>query len=106
MGVDASLYRVHQDGTGPRRRRLERVAAVMDPGDVVARLPETHPGRFISRIKPYGSLVLHSDDGEFIALLTQNMPIPEDAIALMNWAEGVIMLRQNMTPDDVRALRD
>ncbi|WP_460707253.1 hypothetical protein [Myceligenerans halotolerans] len=28
----------------------------------MARLPETHPGRFFSRIKPYGSLVLHSDE--------------------------------------------
>jgi hypothetical protein len=59
MGVDATLYRVHKDGTSTRRWRLERLGDVTDVGDVVARLPETHPGRVTSRIKPYGSLVLH-----------------------------------------------
>ncbi|RPF22247.1 hypothetical protein [Myceligenerans xiligouense] len=34
----------------------------MDDGDVVAQLPETHPGRFFSRIKPYGSMILHSEE--------------------------------------------
>jgi hypothetical protein len=51
---------------------------------------------------------IEGDDGpaaEFIALLTQNMPIPEDTIALMNWADGIVMLDPNMTADQVRALR-
>lgn len=62
MGADAILYVVHQDGTSPRRRRLEPVDGATDVGDVVARLPETHPGRLTSRIKPYGSLVLYPDE--------------------------------------------
>lgn len=33
-----------------------------DADEVVARLLETHPGRLFSRIKPYGSLVLYSDE--------------------------------------------
>jgi hypothetical protein len=42
---------------------------------------------------------------EFLALLTRCMPIPEDTIVVMNWADGVATLRANMTPDEVHALR-
>ena len=59
MGVDATLYRVHKNGTSTRRWRLERLGDATDLGDVMAMLPETHPGRVTSRIKPYGSLVLY-----------------------------------------------
>lgn len=42
---------------------------------------------------------------EFLALLTRSMPIPEDTIVVMNWADGIATLRPNMTPDEVHALR-
>lgn len=42
---------------------------------------------------------------EFLALLTQSMPIPEDEIVVMNWTDQIVALRSGMTPDDVRALR-
>jgi hypothetical protein len=42
---------------------------------------------------------------EFLALLTRSMPIPEDIIVVMNWADDIVTLRPNMTPDDVHALR-
>ena len=67
MGVDATLYRIHKNGTSARRWRLERLGDAMDVGDVVATLPETHPGRVTSRIKPYGSLVLYPTEmAEFV----------------------------------------
>lgn len=67
MGVDATLYRIHKNGTSARRWRLERLGDAMDIGDVVATLPETHPGRVTSRIKPYGSLVLYPTEmAEFV----------------------------------------
>lgn len=43
---------------------------------------------------------------DFLALLTQSMPIPENEIVVMNWADDIAALRQNMTPDEVRALRE
>lgn len=42
---------------------------------------------------------------EILALVTRSMSIPEDNIVVMNWAEDIVALRPNMTPDDVRALR-
>lgn len=56
-----------------------------------------------------GAVSVEGDDdlaADFLALLTQSMPIPEDEIAVMNWADDVVMLRQNMTPGDVQAMRD
>ncbi|GAA2241578.1 hypothetical protein GCM10010413_49990 [Promicromonospora sukumoe] len=42
---------------------------------------------------------------EFISLLTRTVPVPEDAIVVMNWADDIVALRPNMTPEDVHALR-
>lgn len=62
MGVDAVLYRVHQQGTSPRRRRFELLGMVVDTDGILARLPETHPGRFTSRIDPYGDAFVHGEE--------------------------------------------
>lgn len=43
---------------------------------------------------------------EFLALLTHSMPIPEGTIVVMNWATGIVILRPNMTPDEVHGLRE
>lgn len=51
---------------------------------------------------------VEGDDGlaaEFLALLTRTVPIPEDTIVVMNWADDIVTLRPDMTSDDVRALR-
>lgn len=42
---------------------------------------------------------------EFLALLTRTVPIPEDTIVVMKWADDIVALRPNMTPGVVRALR-
>lgn len=42
---------------------------------------------------------------EFLAILTASMPIPDGVIAVMNWSDDVVMLRQAMTIDDLYALR-
>jgi hypothetical protein len=42
---------------------------------------------------------------EFLALLTRTVPVPDNTIVVMNWADDIVTLRPNMTSDDVRALR-
>lgn len=42
---------------------------------------------------------------EFLALLTRTVPIPEDTIVVMNWADDIVALRPNMNSDEIRALR-
>lgn len=77
MGVDAILYRVHQQGTSPRRRSLERLGSVDDADYVIARLPATHPGRFTSRIDPCGDALVHNE--EFTDLIEDLVIIHEAA---------------------------
>ena len=43
---------------------------------------------------------------EFLALLTQDTPIPENGIVVMNWADDIAALRPNMTTEDVHSLRN
>jgi thiamine phosphate synthase YjbQ (UPF0047 family) len=42
---------------------------------------------------------------DFLALLTRTVPVPDNTIVVMNWADDIVTLRPNMTSDDVRALR-
>jgi hypothetical protein len=42
---------------------------------------------------------------ELLALLTHTVPILEDTIVVMNWADDVVALRPNMNSDEVRSLR-
>ncbi|MFJ8918575.1 hypothetical protein B046DRAFT_03596 [Streptomyces sp. LamerLS-316] len=58
MGVDAVLMRVEQPGTGPRRRRLTQVDVFVDEADLFARLCTASGLPMLSRVDPYGTLVL------------------------------------------------
>ncbi|MDR7384377.1 hypothetical protein [Promicromonospora iranensis] len=42
---------------------------------------------------------------EFISLLTQHATFPDGGIVVVHWADDVVSLRPNMTPDEVHALR-
>lgn len=64
MGVDVSLMRVTQPGTSPRRRRLERVDLVADPADLFARMCSESGKPMLSRVDPYGTLILTSEEME------------------------------------------
>ena len=58
MGVDVVLMRVARQGTSPKRRRLLPLASVADEGDVIARTFSQSGKPMLSRVDPYGDLVL------------------------------------------------
>lgn len=58
MGVDVVLVRVARQGTSTKHRRLTQLAVVTDEGDVLAREFEQSGKPMLSRVRPYGDLVL------------------------------------------------
>jgi hypothetical protein len=44
-------------------------------------------------------------EAEFLALLTQRTTFPDGGIVVVHWANDIVALRPNMTPDEVHALR-
>jgi hypothetical protein len=58
MGVDVVLMRVTRQGTSTKRRRLTQLAVVTDEGDVLAREFGQSGKPILSRVSPYGDLVL------------------------------------------------
>lgn len=67
MGVDIALFRVEQQGSSPRRRRFVRVDAYLDEGDQFVRACAEPSLPMLSRVDPYGSLILTSEEmGQFV----------------------------------------
>lgn len=62
MGVDVVLMRVEQKGTSPKGRRVYEVDAVVDLDGEFARLCEGARTKILSRVDPYGDLVLEPGD--------------------------------------------
>jgi len=58
MGVDVILMRVTRRGTSTKRRRLTQLAVVTDDGDVLAREFGQSGKPMLSRVNPYGNLIL------------------------------------------------
>ncbi len=68
VGVDVVLMRVARQGTSPKRRRLSPLASVGDENDVIARTFSGSGKPMLSRVDPYGDLVLSpAEMGQFIA---------------------------------------
>lgn len=67
MGVDIALFRVEQKGSSSRRRRFIRVDIYYDVGDEFARACAETSLPMLSRVDPYGSVILTSDEmGQFV----------------------------------------
>jgi hypothetical protein len=62
MGVDVVLKQVSQSGTSPKNRRLTRVDGVLDSADLFMHVCENTNLPMLSRVKPYGSLILTAPD--------------------------------------------
>jgi hypothetical protein len=58
VGVDVVLNQVSQAGTSPKRRRLTQLDVVLDGSDVFARICERSTLPLLSRVDPYGTLIL------------------------------------------------
>ena len=68
MGVDVVLMRVTSQGTSPKRRRRSQLAVIGDERDVTARKFRDSGKPMLSRVDPYGDLILSSAEMEqFIA---------------------------------------
>jgi hypothetical protein len=68
VGVDVVLMRVVRQGTSPKRRRLSPLVSVGDENDVIARTFSGSGKPMLSRVDPYGDLVLSpAEMGQFIA---------------------------------------
>jgi hypothetical protein len=62
MGVDVVLTQVSQPGTSSKRRRLTQVNVVPDGDDVFARICVRSQLPMLSRVDPYGDLVLTTSE--------------------------------------------
>ncbi|GAA2811307.1 hypothetical protein [Kribbella solani] len=58
MGVDVVLKQVSRPGTSSKRRRLTQLDIVPDTDDVFARICERSKLPMLSRVDPYGDLIL------------------------------------------------
>lgn len=68
MGVDVVLMRVARQGTSPRHRRLSPLASVGDDDDIIARTFSGSGKPMLSRVDPYGDLILSpAEMDQFIA---------------------------------------
>lgn len=68
MGVDVVLKRVSQPGTSPRRRSLTQAEVILDSSDLFARICAQSNLPMLSRVQPYGTLILTTDEmPQFIA---------------------------------------
>jgi hypothetical protein len=68
MGVDVVLMRVAWQGSSPKHRRLRPLASVGDEDGVIARTFSGSGKPMLSRVDPYGDLVLSpAEMGQFIA---------------------------------------
>lgn len=62
MGVDVALMRVEQRGSSPKRQRASQVDVVLDLHDKFARMCEFSVLPMLSRVDPYGTLILSSNE--------------------------------------------
>ncbi|MEU4390244.1 hypothetical protein [Kribbella sp. NPDC023855] len=68
MGVDVVLKRVGRAGTSPKKRRLTQLDVVLDEADVFAGVCAGSGLPMLSRVDPYGDLVLTGEEmPQFIA---------------------------------------
>ncbi|MGV9386489.1 hypothetical protein ACWDRB_62560 [Nonomuraea sp. NPDC003707] len=68
MGVDVVLVSVEQKGTSSKRRRVHQVDVVLDTQDMFARLCISSGLPMLSRVDPYGTLILTPREmGQFIS---------------------------------------
>jgi hypothetical protein len=76
MGVDVVLKRVSQPGTSSKRRRLTQVDLVPDGDDVFARICARSKLPMLSRVDPYGDLILTATEmPQFIAEVDDELGI-------------------------------
>lgn len=62
MGVDVVLQRVTDQGTTPRRRQVSPVDSVGDSAEVFVRICRDSALPLLSRVDPYGDLLLTAED--------------------------------------------
>lgn len=68
MGIDVVLMEVSRPGTSPKRRQLRQVALVADADDVLAGALPASGKPMLSRVDPYGDLILTpAEMDQFIA---------------------------------------
>jgi hypothetical protein len=76
MGVDVLLKQVSQTGTSSKRRRLTQLDVVPDGDDVFARVCAHSKLPLLSRVDPYGDLLLTVlEMPQFIAEVNEELGI-------------------------------
>jgi len=83
MGVDVVLMRVTRQGTNTKRRRLAQLAVVTDDGDVLARKFGQSGKPMLSRVNPYGNLIL--SPAEMEQYITEAGALIALALLLASW---------------------
>ncbi len=64
MGIDVALFQVISRGTSPRRRKLELLDVYVDRNEEFTRACAGSDLPMLTRVQPYGSLVLLSEEME------------------------------------------
>ncbi|MFF3518735.1 hypothetical protein [Streptomyces sp. NPDC002573] len=105
MGVDVALVRVEQRGSSPRRRRASQVDAVLDLHDKFARLCESSVLPMLSRVDPYGTLILSSNEmDQFISEIEMEFPKVEDP-AVKEFLKSALRLARECQEEEAMQLR-
>jgi hypothetical protein len=92
VGVDVTLVRVEQRGSSSRRRRMSQVDAVLDLHDKFARLCGSSVLPMLSRVDPYGTLILTSGEmDQFISEVEVEFLRVQDP-AVKEFLEGALRL--------------
>lgn len=92
MGVDVALVRVEKRGGSPRRRRTSQVGAVLDLHDKFACLCGSSVLPMLSRVDPYGTLILSSSEmDQFISEIEVEFLRVEDP-AVKEFLESALRL--------------
>lgn len=105
MGVDVALMRVEQQGSSPRRRRASQVDIVLDLHDKFAHLCESSALPMLSRVDPYGTLILSSSEmDQFITEIEVEFLRVEDP-AVKEFLERVLRLARECQEQEAMQLR-
>ncbi|MGA5564860.1 hypothetical protein ACPCUV_27360 [Streptomyces platensis] len=105
MGVDVTLVRVEQRGSGPRRRRASQVDTILDLHDKFARLCESSTLPTLSRVDPYGTLILTSSEmDQFISEIEVECMRIEDP-AVQNFLKNTLRLARECQKEEAMQLR-
>ncbi|WP_329328775.1 hypothetical protein [Streptomyces luteogriseus] len=103
--MDVTLVHVEQQGSSPRRRRTSQVDSVLDLHDKFARLCGSSMLPMLSRVDPYGTLILSSSEmDQFISEIEVEFLRVEDPV-MKDFLKSALRLARECREEEEMKLR-